>query len=552
MKRFILLFGFTLAIKCFAGEAKDEQIHNCPFCMLPIDNVGPPKHLENDTIRQQQRKFEMICTRFSCRNLASFSVLPKGAQSYVNGKWVPAASGKTFDVYNPYSNELLTKAPDCEVTDAKQAVKAARDAFEHWSLGTTAKQRGAILQKWAQIITEKEKEMGEILTKEMGKPWPEARGEVLFSAGYFEWYAGEARRIYGQIVPSASPNREHFHIREPIGVVAMITPWNFPSAMIARKASAALAAGCSVIVKPAHETPLSALALSQTSEEAGMPAGVFNVLTTSAENLPGISRYLCETTDVDCVSFTGSTRVGKLLLSQSASTVKRVCLELGGNAPFIVFESADLDLAVKGTMSAKVRGSGQTCVSANRIFVHEKILDKYLDKLKAAVAQQVVGDGMDSKTTQGPLINGKAVEKVEFLLDDALKKGAHLVCGGKRTAASCFQPTIITNVSNNMEIAHTEIFGPIIAIQSFNDEADVLRRANDSRVGLAGYLFSQNMAQIHRVTQRMQVGMIGVNEGLMSCVEAAFGGVKESGLGREGGPQGIDEFTQWKYICVQH
>ncbi|CAJ0586602.1 unnamed protein product, partial [Mesorhabditis spiculigera] len=487
------------------------------------------------------------------RNASSFaSLLPKGGLSYLDGKWVSAKSGATFEVRNPYSKDLIYNSPDCNIDDAKDALKAARGAFEKWSQETTPKQRGAILQKWFSILQQKEEELARLLTTEQGKPLAEAKGEIQYSASFFDWYAGEARRIYGQVVQSAVPNREHLHIREPIGVVVLITPWNFPTAMIARKAGAALAAGCTLIVKPAHETPLSALALAQTGEEAGLPAGVFNVLTTGHENLQGMSKFLCESPDVDAISFTGSTGVGKLLLTQSASTVKRVCLELGGNAPFIIFESACLEKAIKGTISAKSRGSGQTCVSANRLFVHENVLDKYVEKLKNAVGQLVTGDGLDPKTTQGPLINEKAVEKVQSLINDAVDKGAKIVCGGKKGKATCYQPTILTGVTKDMEIAHQEIFGPVIAIQTFKDEAEVLARANDTRFGLAGYIFSSDASQIYRVTRRLQVGMIGVNEGLISCAEGAFGGVKESGLGREGGAQGIDEFTQWKYICTQH
>ncbi|CAJ0932011.1 unnamed protein product, partial [Mesorhabditis belari] len=518
---------------------KSVESPSSPFRLkFVIFNVTSPK------------RGSFLCKR---QNMANFeSVLPQGALCYIDGKWVSAKSGATFEVRNPYSTELLFNTPDCGLDDAKNAVQAARNAFEKWSLETTPKQRSVILQKWFTIMQQKEDKLAELLTREQGKPLAEARGEIQYSASFFEWYAGEARRIYGQVVQSSVLNREHVHVREPIGVVVLITPWNFPTAMIARKAGAALAAGCTLVVKPAHETPLSALALAQTAEEAGLPPGVFNVLTTGHENLQGISRYLCESTDVDAISFTGSTGVGKLLLSQSASTVKRVCLELGGNAPFIVFESADLEKAVKGTMSAKSRGSGQTCVSANRVFVHEKVLNQYVDKLQTALGQLVTGDGLDPKTTQGPLINQRAVDKVQSLVNDAVEKGAKVVFGGKRGKATCYQPTIITGVTNEMEIAQAEIFGPIVAIQTFTDEKDVVSRANSTRFGLAGYIFSSDASQIHRVSRRLQVGMLGVNEGLISCSEAAFGGVKESGLGREGGAQGIDEFTQWKYICTQY
>ncbi|EPB67897.1 hypothetical protein ANCCEY_13014, partial [Ancylostoma ceylanicum] len=464
------------------------------------------------------------------------------------------------------------------VAIAFQAVRAARDSFPKWSLETTPKQRGAILRKWFDIFVAKETELAQLLTLEQGKPLVEARGEIQYSAAFFDWYAGEARRIYGQVVTPGVLNREHVHIREPIGVAAFITPWNFPTAMIARKAAAALAAGCTIVVKPAQDTPLSALAMAQTAEEAGLPPGVFNVIPADHSHTAAISKYICSSTDVDVISFTGSTAVGKLLLAQSASTVKRVCLELGGSAPVIVFESADLGVAVKGCMAAKFRGSGQTCVAANRFFVHQKIHDDFITKMIVAMKGLTVGDGMDPKTTIGPLINDAAVKKVVTpgvlnrehvhirepigvaafitpvtdLIKDAESKGARVLLGGKRGKGTCFQPTLLTNVTEDMEIANTEIFGPVVAVRKFSDEASVLAAANNSRVGLAGYIFSRDADQIYRVTRRLQVGMVGVNEGLMSCAEAAFGGVKESGLGREGAAQGIDEFTQWKYICTQH
>ncbi|XGW08231.1 hypothetical protein V3C99_010943 [Haemonchus contortus] len=491
---------------------------------------------------------------FSLRFSSTFStpLLPKGALAYINGEWVHSKNKSTFDVFNPYSGDLLYKTTNCDLHEAKLAVAAAKEAFKKWSLETTPKQRGAILRKWFDIFVQKEEELARLLTLEQGKPLVDAKGEIGYSAAFLDWYAGEARRIYGQVVTPAVLNREHVHIREPIGVGVLITPWNFPTAMIARKAGAALAAGCTLVVKPAHDTPLSALALAQTAEEAGLPAGVFNVVTADHKHTAEMSKYFCSSTDVDVISFTGSTAVGKLLLSQSASTVKRVCLELGGSAPFMIFDSADLDVAVKGAMAAKFRGSGQTCVAANRFLVQQKIHDDFVTKMTVAMKGLVVGDGMNPKTTIGPMINEAAIKKLDGLLKDAVAKGARVVLGGKKGKGTCFQPTLLTNVTNDMDIAHTEIFGPIVAIRKFTDESSMLNAANDTRSGLAGYVFSRDMDQIYRVTRRLQVGMIGVNEGLMSCAEAAFGGVKESGLGREGAAQGIDEFTQWKYICTQH
>ncbi|KAI6174725.1 Aldedh domain-containing protein [Aphelenchoides bicaudatus] len=481
------------------------------------------------------------------------ALLPKGARAFINGKWVNSESGKIFEVKNPYTREHLYDVTCCDVQDANLAVESARQAFESWGHQTTAKQRSDLLRRWYEICRERETELATLLTLEQGKPLSEARIEIQYAAGYFDWYAGEARRITGEIVPSAFPNRSHYHVREPIGVVAAFTPWNFPTAMIARKAAAALAAGCTFIAKPAQETPLSALALAETAKQAGFPDGVFNVIPCSHDTLHDISTFLCSSENVDCISFTGSTEIGKLLLKQSASTVKRVCLELGGNAPFIVFESADVQRAVQGALSSKSRASGQTCVSSNRYFIHSSIHDKFVEELKAALSKLKCGDGMADGIHQGPLINEKAVHKVSGLVKNAVEKGAKIVMGGEVLPESnIYKPTILTGVTSEMDIANVEIFGPVVTIQKFDDEKDVLKRANDTRFGLSGYIFSKDMSQVHRVSRLLQVGMLGVNEGAISCVEAAFGGVKESGLGREGGSQGIDEFTQWKYISITH
>ncbi|CAD5210800.1 unnamed protein product [Bursaphelenchus okinawaensis] len=479
------------------------------------------------------------------------ALLPEGAKAYVNGKWLGSTSGKVFEVLNPYTKETITDVPDCNVQDAEIAVQSAKQAFPKWANEFTAKQRAETLRRWYEIFRDREEELAKLLTEEQGKPLAEARAEIQYSAAYFDWYAGEARRIYGQVVQPPTLNRTHLHVREPIGVVVAITPWNFPAAMIARKAAAALASGCTMVVKPAHDTPLSALALAATAEDAGIPKGVFNVLTAAHENTAEISKFVCESHSVDCISFTGSTGVGKLLLSQSASTVKRVCLELGGNAPFIVFKSADLDKAVKAALASKSRASGQTCVSSNRYYVHDSVHEEFVNKLKESYSALKCGDGLKDGTTQGPLINDKAVYKVQYLVDDARDKGAELVIGGEYIEeTNIYKPTILTNVTEKMEIAHQEIFGPVVAIQKFSDEAEVIKRANSTRHGLASYIFSEDYRQINRVYRALQFGMVGVNEGAISSAEAAFGGVKESGMGREGGPQGIDEFTQWKYVCI--
>ncbi|VDM96687.1 unnamed protein product [Thelazia callipaeda] len=486
----------------------------------------------------------------SIRNYQT-SLLPSGARAFINGRWNDALSNDTFEVKNPYDNEVLCRCANCSINDVKKSVKAAREAYSTWSLLSTAKERGAILENWHSKLLQQQNELAELITLEEGKPLQEALGEIIYSASFLKWFSEEARRIYGQIVPPISVQRLHLHTREPIGVVGIITPWNFPSAMITRKVAAALAVGCTVVVKPAEDTPLSALALAHTAKEAGLPDGVFNVIPADLKNSVNIGKLLCESTDIDAISFTGSKRVGKILLSQSANTVKRVCLELGGNAPLIVFPSAHLPTAVEATMLSKFRGSGQTCISPNRIYVHSWIHDSFLDHIKRAMEKLIVGNGLNPGVTQGPLINEKAVKKVEKLIENAVEKGARVVLGGKRAMPNtCFQPTLMTDVTNDMDIAQNEIFGPVLALQKFETEEEVLYLANENRNGLAGYIFTTDYAQIVRVSRNLQVGIIGVNEGQVSCAEAAFGGVKESGLGREGGSVGIDEFSQWKYVCV--
>uniref|UniRef100_A0A0N4ZDJ6 Aldedh domain-containing protein n=1 Tax=Parastrongyloides trichosuri TaxID=131310 RepID=A0A0N4ZDJ6_PARTI len=477
--------------------------------------------------------------------------LPKGAKAFVNGEWMKSISGKNFPVIDPYTKETLYECTNCSTSEAQIAVQAAKQSFINWSTKTTSKERGAILNEWNKLLMANQTPLAEIMTREQGKPLAEAKGEIAYAASYLQYYASEAIRVYGQVVPAPVLNRQHIHVREPIGVVAVITPWNFPTAMIARKAAAALAVGCTMVVKPAEDTPLSALAFAELGEKAGIPSGVFNVIPADLENTIEISKYLCKSKNVDAISFTGSTEVGKILLEQSASTVKRVCLELGGNAPFIVFESADIDKAVAGCMASKFRCSGQTCVSANRILIHEKVHDEFVEKLTTQIQKLKVGYGLDEGITFGPLINENAVEKVLRLVKDAESKGATITLGGDIAypGTTLFSPTLITGVKQEMDIAHEEIFGPVVAVQKFNDEEEVLKIANGTRSGLASYFYSQDIGQIFRVQSALQFGMVGVNEGLISCSEAAFGGVKESGMGREGGVQGIDEFTQWKYIC---
>uniref|UniRef100_A0AC35U1P9 Aldedh domain-containing protein n=1 Tax=Rhabditophanes sp. KR3021 TaxID=114890 RepID=A0AC35U1P9_9BILA len=480
--------------------------------------------------------------------------LPKGGRAFINGKWMKALSNNTFPVLDPYTKKTIYEVANCSVSEAQIAVESAKEAFPEWSDKTTAKERGAILQRWNNLLLKNQDKLAELLTLEQGKPLAEAKGEVAYAASFLDWYAGEARRVYGQVVSPPVLNRQHLHVREPIGVVVLITPWNFPIAMLARKAAAALAVGCTIVAKPAEDTPLSALAFAELGIQAGIPSGVFNVVPADLENTIEISKYVCDSTRVDAISFTGSTEVGKLLLKQSASTVKRVCLELGGNAAVVVFESADIDKAVSGTMGAKFRCSGQTCVAANRILVQEKVHDEFVDKLTRQMQKLKCGYGLDEGINFGPLINQQAIDKVTKIVQDAKDKGATISLGGDLAQAetTLYAPTLITGVTKDMLIASEEIFGPIAAIQKFTTEEEAITRANETRSGLASYFFSQDMAQINRVQRKLQSGMVGINEGIFSCAEAAFGGVKESGMGREGASQGIDEFTQWKYICQSY
>ncbi|CEF69656.1 Succinate-semialdehyde dehydrogenase, mitochondrial [Strongyloides ratti] len=478
-------------------------------------------------------------------------LLPKGARAFINGEWMKSISGKTFPVLDPYTRETIYEASNCSISEAQIAVEASKQAFTSWSSQFTAKQRGAILSEWGKLLMINQNALAELMTREQGKPLAEAKGEIAYAASYLDFYAAEALRVYGQVVPPNNLNRSHIHVKEPIGVVAVITPWNFPTAMIARKAAAALAVGCTMVVKPAEDTPLSALAFAELGEQSGIPNGVFNVIPADLDNTKEISKYLCSSKSISAISFTGSTEVGKLLLEQSASTVKRVCLELGGNAPFIVFESANIEKAVDGIMASKFRCSGQTCVSANRILINEKIHDEFVEKLTRQIQKLKVGYGLDEGINFGPLINDKAIEKVSRLVKDAKDKGATIQLGGQVAyeGTTLFSPTLIVGVTKDMSIAHEEIFGPVVAVQKFSTEEEAIETANSTRSGLASYFYSQDISQIFRVQKALQFGMVGVNEGLISCSEAAFGGVKESGMGREGGTQGIDEFTQWKYIC---
>ncbi|KFD50761.1 hypothetical protein M513_08417 [Trichuris suis] len=505
-------------------------------------------------------------------------------KAFINGKWVDAVTRAVFAVKNPADNHAFAHVPNCSTGDSVLAIQSASRAFENWGYGTTAKERGAFLKKWASLLLDKKEQLGQLLTREQGKPLSEAVSEIVYSASFFEWFGHEARRIYGQIIPPNQLDRQLFHFRQPAGVAAMITPWNFPSAMISRKVAAALAAGCTCVVKPAEDTPLSALALAAIAESVGLPEGVFNVIPSDRSHADAIGRTFCESKDVAVLSFTGSTDVGKLLLSSCSNTVKRVCLELGGNAPFIVFPSADLKAAVRGAMLSKFRCSGQTCVCANRFFVHRDVHNEFLEKLQSAVERELVlGNGLDKRVTQGPLINSRAVEKVnnlpvfimglhafcmtpntisvhykeagrttetvKHLVEDAVSKGAKIICGGK-PQGNFFPPTILTDVLTTMEIVKHEIFGPVVPIIRFESEEEVMKCANDVDTGLAGYFYSRDVAQIFRVARILNVGMIGINEAIISTCEAAFGGMKESGLGREAAHVGVEEYTELKTVCL--
>jgi succinate-semialdehyde dehydrogenase len=396
-----------------------------------------------------------------------------------------------------------------------------------------------------------QRELAEVITMEMGKPIAESMGEIAYGASFFEWFSEQARRINGEILQSPFPDKVMMYTREPIGPVGIMVPWNFPNAMITRKLAAALACGCTAIIRPSEESPFSALALGKIAEEAGIPPGVVNVVTSRRQHATAITKSICQSPDIAAISFTGSTSVGKMLLDWGASTVKRICLELGGNAPFIVFDSADVDRAVDGCMASKFRNTGQTCVCANRIFVQSGIHDEFVKKLAATMASQLKsGNTLDQAVTVGPLVNERAVEKVKDHVDDAVSKGGKVITGGKHVGGYNFEPTLITNVSKDMKLCSEETFGPLAGVVKFDSEEEVLELANSVRVGLAGYFYSGNIAQIWRVARRLQVGMVGVNEGIISCSEAPFGGVKESGLGREGSHLGIDEFVNIKYICL--
>ena len=467
----------------------------------------------------------------------------------IDGEWADADSGQTFSVSNPATGERIASVPDCGVAETRRAIEAAAHAFSEWA-AKPAKERSAILRCWFDLILENGEDLAQLMTAEQGKPLAEARGEIAYGASFIEWFAEEAKRVYGDVIPAPLTDRRYVVIRQPVGVVAAITPWNFPVAMITRKCAPALAAGCPVVIKPSELTPLCALALAELAQRAGFPPGVLNVITTM--DSAAVGKELTSNSLVRKLSFTGSTGVGKLLLRDCAGTVKKVSLELGGNAPFIVFDDADVDAAVAGAMASKYRNSGQTCVCANRLLVQQGIYDEFAEKLAQAVRELKVGEGTGEGVNQGPLINEEAVGKVEDHIRDALEKGARLVTGGHRhqLGGTFFEPTILADVTPAMRVACEETFGPVAPLFRFSTEEEAVALANDTESGLAAYFYSRDIGRIWRVAEALEYGMVGINEGIISTEVAPFGGVKESGLGREGSKYGIEEFTELKYLCM--
>jgi len=468
--------------------------------------------------------------------------------AYVAGKWIEATAGQSIAVTNPATGERVGNVPRLGTAATREAIEAAREAQVEWA-ARTAKERSVILRRWFELMMANQDDLGLILTLEQGKPLAEAKGEIAYGASFIEWFAEEARRVYGDIIPGHQRDKRIMVLKQPIGVVGAITPWNFPNAMITRKAGPALAAGCAMVLKPASQTPFSAIALAVLAERAGIPAGVFCVLTGSASE---IGAEMTANPIVRKITFTGSTEIGAQLFAQSAPTIKKLGLELGGNAPFIVFDDADLDAAVEGALIAKFRNNGQTCVCANRIYVQEGVYDAFAQKLSAAVSKLKVGNGLDEGVVLGPLIDDKAVAKVEEHIADAVDKGAQVALGGKPHAlgGTFFETTILTGVTPQMAVAREETFGPLAPLFAFKDEADVIAQANDTEFGLASYFYARDLARVWRVAEALEYGMVGVNTGLISTAEAPFGGVKSSGLGREGSKYGIEEFTEIKYVCL--
>jgi succinate-semialdehyde dehydrogenase/glutarate-semialdehyde dehydrogenase len=469
-------------------------------------------------------------------------------QCYVDGQWVDADGGKTLPVTNPATGEVLGAVPSLGAAETRRAIEAANAAWPAWR-AKTAKERSAILRKWSDLMLANQEDLAIIMTAEQGKPLTESRGEIVYAASFIEWFAEEARRVYGDTIPGHQPDKRIVVIKQPVGVCVAITPWNFPAAMITRKVGPALAAGCTMVSKPASATPFSALALAELAERAGVPKGVFSVVTGSSTAIGG---EMTSNPLVRKVTFTGSTEIGKVLIAQAAKTVKKVSMELGGNAPFIVFDDADLDAAADGAIASKYRNAGQTCVCANRILVQDKVYDAFAGRLADRVAKFKVGNGMEPGVGIGPLIDDAAVKKVEEHVSDALAKGAKVAMGGKRHALGgrFFEPTILTDVTPAMKVTKEETFGPVAPLVRFKTDEEAIRLANDTEFGLAAYFYARDLGRVWRVAEALESGIVGINTGLISTAEAPFGGVKESGLGREGSKYGIDEFLEIKYLCM--
>lgn len=469
-------------------------------------------------------------------------------QAYIDGRWIDADDGATFEVTDPATGEVLATAPDMGAAETRRAIAAAEASMKPWA-AKTAGERARILRRWFDLMMSEQEALGRLLTREQGKSLTEAKGEIAYAASFIEWFAEEGKRTYGEVIPTHDAGKRLITLRQPVGVVGAITPWNFPAAMITRKVGPALAAGCAVVLKPASQTPLSALALAVLAEEAGLPPGLFNVVTGSASAIGG---ELTASETVRKISFTGSTQIGRLLMQQSADTIKKMSLELGGNAPFLVFDDADIDAAVAGAVASKFRNSGQTCVCTNRFYVQSSVHDEFVAKLAKATAALRVGNGLEDGVQIGPLIDAKAVKKVEEHIADARAKGATVITGGQRHAlgGTFFQPTVLSGVTSDMMICKEETFGPVAPVVRFETEEEGLAMANATEFGLAGYFYARDMGRVWRVAEAMETGMIGVNTGLISTEVAPFGGIKQSGLGREGSRHGIEDYLELKYVCM--
>jgi len=470
-------------------------------------------------------------------------------QAYINGIWIGADT--SFDITNPADSSTIASVPNMGAEETRQAIDAAQAAFPSWS-SKTGKERAAIMRKWFELMIMHATDLGALMTAEQGKPLAEAKGEVVYGASFIEWFAEEAKRVSGDVMASPWSDRRLLTIKQPIGACAAITPWNFPIAMITRKVAPAIAAGCTIVIKPAEQTPLSALAMAELAHRAGLPPGVMNVVTADAQRSIEVGKTLCDSPIVRHLSFTGSTPVGRILMQQCAPTVKKLSLELGGHAPFIVFEDADLDAAVEGALVSKYRNAGQTCVCTNRFYVHESIHDAFVEKLAAGAARIKVGNGFEQGVAQGPLIDDPALAKVEEHVADALAKGAKVLTGGKLHALGgrFYEPTVLANVTGEMKVMHEETFGPVAAVGTFRTEEEAIAAANDTEFGLASYFYSRDIGRVWRVAEKLEYGMVGINTGLISNEVAPFGGVKQSGLGREGSKYGIDEYLEMKYLCM--